>query len=134
FGPVNSDGGISQILATSPGQNYTLSFYLQNAGAPLPSDDHLDKFSVSFDGVTLTSLLNANTFGYTLFSFNVTASSAATPLTFSFRHDPSYFYLDDVSVIATPLPAALPLFASGLGLLGFLGWRKKRKTMNGCGT
>ena len=27
----------------------------------------------------------------------------------------------------TPLPAALPLFATGSGLLGFLGWRRKRK-------
>lgn len=27
----------------------------------------------------------------------------------------------------TPLPAALPLFASGLGALGFLGWRRKRR-------
>jgi hypothetical protein len=27
----------------------------------------------------------------------------------------------------TPLPAALPLFASGLGGLGFLGWRRKRR-------
>jgi hypothetical protein len=32
----------------------------------------------------------------------------------------------DASV--TPLPAALPLFASGGGLLGFLTWRKKRKS------
>jgi hypothetical protein len=29
--------------------------------------------------------------------------------------------------IATPLPATLPLFASGLGVLGLLGWRTKRK-------
>ena len=28
---------------------------------------------------------------------------------------------------ATPLPATLPLFASGLGGLGLLGWRRKRK-------
>jgi hypothetical protein len=28
---------------------------------------------------------------------------------------------------ATPLPAALPLFATGLGALGLLGWRRKRK-------
>ena len=27
----------------------------------------------------------------------------------------------------TPLPAALPLFVSGLGVLGLLGWRRKRK-------
>jgi hypothetical protein len=30
-------------------------------------------------------------------------------------------------VETTPLPAALPLFASGLGALGLLGWRRKRK-------
>jgi hypothetical protein len=32
------------------------------------------------------------------------------------------------SVTTTPLPAALPLFASGLGALGLLGWRRKRRT------
>lgn len=30
-------------------------------------------------------------------------------------------------VAATPIPAALPLFASALGGLGFIGWRRKRK-------
>jgi hypothetical protein len=29
--------------------------------------------------------------------------------------------------IVTPLPAALPLFATGLAMTGLLGWRKKRK-------
>jgi hypothetical protein len=28
---------------------------------------------------------------------------------------------------ATPLPAGLPLFATGIGILGLLGWRRKRK-------
>jgi hypothetical protein len=32
-----------------------------------------------------------------------------------------------VAAAATPLPAALPLFATGLGGLGLLGWRRKRK-------
>ena len=30
---------------------------------------------------------------------------------------------------ATPLPAALPLFVTGLGALGLLGWRRKRKAV-----
>jgi hypothetical protein len=29
--------------------------------------------------------------------------------------------------VATPLPGTLPLFAGGLGALGLLGWRRKRK-------
>jgi hypothetical protein len=29
---------------------------------------------------------------------------------------------------STPLPATLPLFATGLGALGLLGWRRKRKS------
>lgn len=31
------------------------------------------------------------------------------------------------TVANTPLPAALPLFATGLGAIGLLGWRRKRK-------
>lgn len=31
-------------------------------------------------------------------------------------------------VAATPLPAALPLLATGLGALGLFGWRRKRKS------
>jgi hypothetical protein len=33
------------------------------------------------------------------------------------------------AVETTPLPAALPLFATGLGALGLLGWRRKRKAV-----
>ena len=32
-------------------------------------------------------------------------------------------------VAATPLPGALPLFATGLGVLGFIGWRRKRRAV-----
>jgi hypothetical protein len=36
-------------------------------------------------------------------------------------------FLVDINTAATQLPAALPLFATGLGALGLLGWRRKRK-------
>ena len=43
---------------------------------------------------------------------------------------PAQFSVVDVTfgTIETPLPAALPLFATGLGALGLLSWRRKRKT------
>ena len=34
---------------------------------------------------------------------------------------------DKPTIDPTPLPAAFPLFATGLGALGLLGWRRKRK-------
>ena len=46
---------------------------------------------------------------------------------------PSQFAQDHLAApdvaSATPLPAALPLFASGLGALGLLGWRRKQKAV-----
>lgn len=44
----------------------------------------------------------------------------------------AYLSLDNItaninSVSAVPVPAALPLFGTGLALLGFMGWRRKRK-------
>jgi hypothetical protein len=35
------------------------------------------------------------------------------------------------SVLAAPLPAAVPLYAAGLGALGLFGWRRKRKDVAG---
>jgi hypothetical protein len=59
------------------------------------------------------------------FSFDGLLASA----TWTYTGPPLTF--DEVSisfqVTAVPVPAALPLFASGLGLMGFLGHRRKRK-------
>jgi len=39
------------------------------------------------------------------------------------------FTLDVIAprISPVPLPAAFPLFGTGLGILGFLGWRRRRK-------
>lgn len=41
--------------------------------------------------------------------------------------NPSFQFATMATTSATPLPAALPLFAVGLGSLGLFGWRRKRK-------
>jgi len=42
-------------------------------------------------------------------------------------NDPGTWAGPNQPIASTPLPAALPLFAGGLGVMGLLGWRKKRK-------
>lgn len=37
--------------------------------------------------------------------------------------------VNSASVSEVPLPAALPLLAAGLGAMGFMGWRRKRKAV-----
>jgi hypothetical protein len=47
------------------------------------------------------------------------------PTSFSIAHEG--FFGPSFSISEVPIPAALPLFATGLGALGLLGWRRKRK-------
>jgi hypothetical protein len=57
----------------------------------------------------------------------LTAASLVTGATFSFGTTEGANLVPGVPS-AVPLPAALPLFATCLGALGLLGWRRKRKT------
>ena len=45
------------------------------------------------------------------------------------QFDVTYTYTPNS--LAVRLPAALPMFATGLGVLGLLGWRRKRKLAAG---
>lgn len=57
---------------------------------------------------------------------SLTTASLVTGATFSFGTTEGAAEVPGVPS-GVPLPAALPLFASGLGALGLLGWRRKRK-------
>ena len=76
----------------------------------------LGLFDDSWAGVTDISVL----YGGALIESFVLTSEAVT----NFRIGSVDF--DLVQVSAVPLPAAIPLYGSGLALLGFLGWRKRR--------
>ena len=103
WAPVGSDGTISQSIATTPGQQYTLSFWLRNEGGG-PND-----FTATWNGQTLLALTNSAAFGYTEYTYTVTATGGTTALQFSARQDPSRWDLDSISLTpvgSQPPPAA----------------------------
>jgi hypothetical protein len=61
--------------------------------------------------------------------FDLSAYGLIGNITFNSNLDGAGADIDNLqfTTTVTPLPAALPLFATGLGVLGLLGWRRKRK-------
>ena len=119
-----SYNSLSQAVTTTPGDSYTISFNLN-------FDDTTNQgFIVDFGTSELLDLLNTGT--SKLYAFDVDASGSSTALDFLGYNVPSNTFLSDVSVtpdeVATPVLAALPLFATGLGVMGLFGWRRKRKS------
>lgn len=100
LGPVGSDVYLDQDIATTPGDTYQVTFWLMNPGGT-PSD-----FTAKFGDATLMSLVDSSAQGYTEYVFDVTATSSLTDLDFAARQDPSYWYLDDVSVVDTNAPVS----------------------------
>jgi hypothetical protein len=71
-----------------------------------------------------TSLSNGATWDNATF-----ASLGATPGIYVWTWGNEIDQSFTLAIEATPLPAALPLFATGLGALGLFGWRRKRKNI-----
>lgn len=117
FGPFETTGGISQTLTTFAGASYILDFWLQ-AEADVLGAFAPNSFLATWNGATVTSLLNSAAFNYTHLTFNVTATSASTVLGFTFRNDPGFWDLDNVAVTAVvPEPETWALMGFGLALL-----------------
>ena len=85
-----------------------------------PTDGTL---SLSLFNGMFTYTPNSNFFGVDMFKYaildettNTTSNTATVTIV-----------VNQAIVSTTPLPAALPLFATGLGAMGLFGWRRKRK-------
>ena len=116
IGAMGSDATLSQTLQTTPGQQYTLSFWLKNEGAG-PND-----FTVKWNGTTILALANASAQDYTQYSYTVSATGTTSVLEFDARQDPARWDLDNVSVVATgpQLPSAptITSFSPDTGVVG----------------
>ena len=126
FGPPGGIMTLSQTLSTTPGTNYTISFWLAQDTDVTPG--YTNSLAVLLGSTTAYSATNIAAQDYTFYTVSGVASTASDLLRFSFRNDAGYFSLDDVSVIAstssTPEPATLFLIAPVLG--GFLFLRRRK--------
>jgi hypothetical protein len=144
------DGTGTLVIAGTPTASGTDQFCLSNGcgGGSLTSlsfsiDGGLYLFStagsgVSFPSATFTSgVLTALSFGQTVGGNDQLQIPFSGGLTYSFNQfsGPSVFTTGTItdSIAATPLPAALPLFIGGLGMIGLLSRRKKRNVQSDLG-
>jgi hypothetical protein len=114
---------ISQAINTIAGQTYSVSFWLAN-------DDYSGSsyFKALWNGAPVTAtpdlqnLVNT-AFNYTEFTYTAIGTGGLTTLAFNFQNDNSIYHLTDVDAAATPIPAAVWLFGSGL--MGLMGLKRK---------
>jgi len=102
---------ISQNIATTIGQQYSFSFYFDVAGNP-------NLFSASANGQVFYTNSNISNRPWTYESFDFTATSTNTLISFAGANTPDHIGLDNVSVVAAPEPSTYVLF--GMGALALI--------------
>ena len=126
FGSTQADGGatISQLLATTAGQHYTLSFDVANDNGGLAASNALD---VSIGGTPVFAASDLADQDYVHESITFVAGGPTALSLFAFN-DQSYLELDNIAVTALPVPEPgnLPLLLAGLLATGVALRRRAR--------
>ena len=114
LGTEETLGYLSQNLNTVPGQSYLLSLWMNSPDGYSPNE-----FLVMWNGTTLFDETNIPAIGWTNLQFDVTATTASTPLEIGYNDIPSSLGLDDVSVLPTTLsqPIVLSINLTGPDLI-----------------
>jgi len=126
FGPIGSQGFISQNIPTTVGSTYDLSFWLRNdSGSP-------NLFTADWGSTNLVTLSDVGFFGWTFYDFPVTATSSTTTVTFGFQQDDTFFNFDDASLTessgAVPEPSTLIIWSLLGGVGAVFPWRRRKRT------
>jgi subtilase family serine protease len=107
LGTDGAQGGISQTLATTPGQTYVLSFWINGTDGYTPNQINANWNNTLVLGETNVAEGWVQVVGF------VTANSASSTLGFAYQDDESYIDLDDVSVQPVPPPVFQPVTKAG---------------------
>jgi hypothetical protein len=117
-GPYSFGSGGDTDASSGSGSNvgiYGVGYSTPNSPAILVPTGYVSGTSLTssavFDTTTLVAL------GVTLGTYTWTWDGGANSFTI------------EAGIAPTPLPAALPLFVTGLGAMGLFGWHRKRKTL-----
>ncbi len=135
---VVGSGGTASITvrallstAASAGDASQVAAQLVIVGTGLPNDSITGNSTYHESG---TYTVNENTFYEVELITNLecgglTPSCSASIDPTITSNTPGVTLVFSPNLASTPLPAALPLFASGLGVMGLFGWRRKRKNV-----
>ncbi|HEY2828104.1 MAG TPA: VPLPA-CTERM sorting domain-containing protein [Pirellulales bacterium] len=133
-----SSGDIIDWSLTIPATNGGTAFTLTNSNSSVALGSNLlaatsTMLSFNFSSPSLSSLSFQNAaLQYAVIWFSGIAFSGGVggnqeigdgSCSLCFANSPPFFGTEIIGTV--PLPAALPLFASGLGVLGLLAWRRK---------
>ncbi|HEY0787246.1 MAG TPA: VCBS domain-containing protein, partial [Thermoanaerobaculia bacterium] len=96
FGAAGEPTLLSQAVETEEGETYLLRFWLLGLDAEGPGAE----FSVSWNGEVLMALSGEGPENYAEYVFEVAAAEGGeeTLLEFSFRNDPGFWLIDEISV------------------------------------
>jgi hypothetical protein len=115
LGPDPPPTFLSQTITTTPGAEYTFSFYVSHSTYDGVADA---EFTASFGSDEVFDTIATPIPTWTLESYTVLATTPTILVQFSSVSPPGYYYLDDVSVTPYTASSGVPDVASTFGLLG----------------
>ncbi len=128
LGSSPDPGTLLQTLNTTPGQTYSVSFWLASDLSSTVSNS----FEVLWNGVSVLSLTDVPALAiplnpYVNFSIaNLAATSGATDLEFRFVNNDDFFRLDDITVNVVPETSTIWLTLIGFGFLASVCYRRHK--------